>query len=251
LERSAARRAWAAELLQSKKGQKGQGAHGQNHQQRQRQQHQQSQHPHPDGQRSGSTPGQSKPVRGQKRKATATTNGAADDGDHATTDDDRPAAKRRKERDSEGGRPPSPGPSAGAARAHPDFWHPDGSVVVEVEKTKFRLHQSTLQKHSAYFAALFREKGAARQHGGRAFLEVEVDEQSPNGHLPVYRVADTTADDFVRLLTVIEEPMYVRPYSVSSHFFSLLCNSNPPASDEKLVRLHCLCIYGGIRCGSF
>ncbi|KAI9450148.1 hypothetical protein BJY52DRAFT_201777 [Lactarius psammicola] len=92
------------------------------------------------------------------------------------------------------------------AQPHPDFWHPDGSVVVEAENTKFKLHQSMLQRHSAYFASLFQKKGMPSQ-GGRAYLEVEVDERSPNAHIPVYRVSETTAEDFAALLTVIEEPM--------------------------------------------
>jgi hypothetical protein len=91
---------------------------------------------------------------------------------------------------------------------HPDFWHPDGSVVVEIENTKFKLHQSMLQKHSVYFTSLF-QKRAIPPHGGRAYLEVEVDERSPNAHIPVYRVSETTADDFAALLTLIEEPMCV------------------------------------------
>lgn len=129
------------------------------------------------------------------------TNGPMEDGGHA--------AKRHK-----GQRPPAPPPPhtnssnpGSGAEAHPDFWHPDGSVIVQVEKTKFRLHQSTLQKHSTYFAAAFLEKGGG---GGRAYLEVEVDERNPNGpHLPVYRVAETTANDFATLLGLIEEPMCV------------------------------------------
>ncbi|KAH9034419.1 hypothetical protein EDB84DRAFT_1676185 [Lactarius hengduanensis] len=86
---------------------------------------------------------------------------------------------------------------SGPVQPHPDFWHPDGSVVVEAENTKFKLHQSMLQKNSAYFAYF----------GGRAYLEVEADERSPNAHIPVYRISETTADDFAALLTVIEEPM--------------------------------------------
>lgn len=132
-------------------------------------------------------------------------NGPTEDGGHA--------AKRHK---LERGPPnPNSNPGPGAAQAHPDFWHPDGSVIVQVEKTKFRLHQSTLQKHSAYFAATFQGKGGNR-HGGRTYLEVEVDERNPNGHIPVYRVAETTADDFATLLSVIEEPMCV---SVCFSFF--------------------------------
>ena len=97
------------------------------------------------------------------------------------------------------------------ARSHPDFWYPDGSVIIRVENTKFRLHQTMLKKKSAYFAAAF------ARDGGRAYLEVGVDAQSLNGdrlpvyniRLPAYRVVETTADDFAMLLTVIEDPMWV------------------------------------------
>ncbi|KAI9510739.1 hypothetical protein F5148DRAFT_1147349 [Russula earlei] len=146
---------------------------------------------------SGSGAVESKPGRGggcgfghvhasQKRRA-ATTNGNAEEGGGH-------AAERYK---GERPQPPkrgSPGPSA--VQSHPDFWHSDGSVVVEIGRTRFKLHLSTLQKHSAYFAAAFRETGSRRR-----------DERSQHGRLPVYRVAETTADDFAALLTVIEEPM--------------------------------------------
>ena len=190
--------AWAGELSQSKKG-------GQPQQQ---QQHRYHPNNHPNNQPSGSGSGQNSRGRGggghahagQKRRATTETgtNGPADDGGQA-------AKRHKSER-----RPPKPAfnPGSGAPEPHPDFWHPDGSVVVQVENTKFRLHQSTLQKHSAYFATLFGGSEKNRR-GGRSYLEVEVDERSPNVHIPVYRVAETTADDFATLLTVIEEPMCV------------------------------------------
>ena len=122
---------------------------------------------------------------GQKRKIAE----SVMDDITGTDDDDRgPAPKLHK---------------SDAARSHPDFWHPDGSVIIQVENTKFRLHQSTLQKNSAYFAAAFRERTYFE-------VEIEVDEQNPNGHhLPVYRVTETTANDFATLLTLIEEPLCV------------------------------------------
>lgn len=197
--------AWAGELSQSKKG--GQGTHH-NRPQQQQNQHRHHHNNHPNNQPSGSGSGQSGRGRGggghahagQKRRATtdAATNGPAEDGGRA--------AKRHKS-----ARPPpepASNPGSGAPEPHPDFWHPDGSVVVQVENTKFRLHQSTLQKHSAYFATLFRGSEKNRR-GGRSYLEVEVDERNPNVHIPVYRVAETTADDFATLLMVIEEPMCV------------------------------------------
>jgi hypothetical protein len=113
-------------------------------------------------------------------------------------------------------------PKNDAARRHPEFWHPDGSVIIQVENTMFKLHQSTLQKKSAYFAAAFLAKGKQKR-GGRAYLEVEIDERSPNGHhLPVYRVAETTLDDFETMWRVVEEPMCVAT-SVERNCDNLLC----------------------------
>jgi hypothetical protein len=189
--------------------------HPQPHQQQNERQHQNHQNHRPNTQQSGSGSGQrqgrgSGNHAGQKRRATETaTNGPTENGGHAPK-------RRKSERQAHLLRSPPPNSdsnlgSGAAAQPHPDFWHPDGSVIIEVEKTKFRLHQSTLQKHSAYFAAMFHQGENLKGGGGgnrRRYLEVEVDERSPNGgHLPVYRVPETTADDFASLLSLIEEPM--------------------------------------------
>jgi hypothetical protein len=231
------RNAWAVEFSQSKKGGPSRGTHqNQNHSQPPKQKQHQNQNQnrdrnhHPNGQQSGSaSSAQNRRGRGgggggsgghvhagQKRKATGSvTNGITG------TDDDRGgrAPKRQKSEKRPQPQPPpprsnrDPDPNAdsdspgAAARPHPDFWLPDGSVIIQVEQTKFRLHQSRLRKFSGYFAAAFGEKGNHHhKRGGRAYLEVEIDERSPNGHhLPVYRVAETTADDFAALMTVFEE----------------------------------------------
>jgi hypothetical protein len=87
---------------------------------------------------------------------------------------------------------------------HPEFWHPDGSVIIRVEKIEFRLHQSILQKQSAEFADVFEELRNLTLSGD-TFFQVEID----GHHLPVMEMFETTADDFAMLLTVIEEPMCV------------------------------------------
>ncbi|KAF8885885.1 hypothetical protein CPB84DRAFT_1788044 [Gymnopilus junonius] len=38
---------------------------------------------------------------------------------------------------------------------HPEFYFPDGSIVMIVERTAFRVHQSILARHSEVFAALW------------------------------------------------------------------------------------------------
>jgi hypothetical protein len=192
----------AVELSQSTKG-------GQDHSQqpqqpkRQPKQQQQNNHNHPNGngQPSGSASasaqyrrsGDSQVHAGQRRKATESlTNGitGVDGGDRGH------APKRHKSDKTD------------AMRSHPDFWYPDGSVIIQVKRTQFRLHQSMLQKQSALFAAAFEETRNLYPE-----LEVRVDERSLKGHdLPVYNldgIDEMTADDFATLLTVIEEPMCV------------------------------------------
>jgi BTB/POZ domain len=39
---------------------------------------------------------------------------------------------------------------------HPELWFDDGSVVLHVEKTLFRVHRSTLATHSTVFSDMFR-----------------------------------------------------------------------------------------------
>lgn len=126
---------------------------------------------------------------GQKRKATeSVTNGAPGmDPD----EDDRDAPKRQK---------------TDAMRRHSDFWHPDGSIIIHIEETEFRLHQSILQKQSTALAADF-EDIREQKRSGNPYPEVEIDGQ----YLPVLGLDDDgiTAADFATLMTVVEEPMCV------------------------------------------
>jgi len=202
------RHAWAGEFSRSQAKKSGEGNH-QNQNQSQKQQRRQNNNHH--NARSGSSQrnkrgrGGGQVHAGQKRRATAdVTSVPTDDDGHGGHAPKRHKGERRPPPRSSPEPEPNPD-SGGPARSHPDFWYPDGSVIIQVEKTRFRLHQSKLKKFSAYFAAVFPEEGHTR--GGR----VKVDEGRSNGHhLPVYRVAETTADDFATLLTVIDESMYVR-----------------------------------------
>ena len=38
---------------------------------------------------------------------------------------------------------------------HPDFYFPDGSVVIIVEKTAFRIHKYVLARHSEIFSGMW------------------------------------------------------------------------------------------------
>lgn len=96
-------------------------------------------------------------------------------------------------------KPPKSENSAAMAKPHPDFWYPGASVILEVENIKFKLHRPILQRHSAYFSSLFQKEAA--------YLEVE--KGIPNVTTPVYRVSETTADDFATLLALTGKPMCV------------------------------------------
>ena len=168
------RNAWAVEFSQSRKS--GEGTHqnqnrNQNHSQQPKQQHQNHQNHHPYGQQSGSASTQNRRGcssgqvhAGQKRRATeSVTNGVT-----GTDDGDRGHAPNRQKSERRLPPPPPSRPNSepnafspgAAARSHPDFWYPDGSVIIQVQGTKFRLHQSTLRKFSTYFAAASRGRGA-------------------------------------------------------------------------------------------
>ncbi|KAI0649593.1 hypothetical protein C8Q79DRAFT_939463 [Trametes meyenii] len=74
-----------------------------------------------------------------------------------------------------------------------NFWHLDGSVVVQVQNTLFRLHRSRLTQHSEYFATLFRKSD--RSNDGPSDM---VDS------CPVYVVKGVSVLDFERLLTALD-----------------------------------------------
>lgn len=46
-------------------------------------------------------------------------------------------------------------PSVAARTRHDKFWFHDGSIVINVDKTLFRVHQTLLSTHSDVFAGLF------------------------------------------------------------------------------------------------
>ncbi|CCM00768.1 uncharacterized protein FIBRA_02809 [Fibroporia radiculosa] len=91
---------------------------------------------------------------------------------------------------------------------HPIFWHLDGSVVILVQKTLFKLHRSRLASQSEYFAILFKGIQDTSRQNDDDIVDVtalvsEVDgiiEDEIIDSCPVYRIARVTAEDFsVRL----------------------------------------------------
>jgi len=51
------------------------------------------------------------------------------------------------------------------AYRHETFWHLDGSVVLCIDETMFKLHRSRLVQQSQYFAELFYEREGGKGGG--------------------------------------------------------------------------------------
>jgi len=54
---------------------------------------------------------------------------------------------------------------------HPIYWFPDGSLILDVERHRFKVHHTLLSRHSKYFSALEPRKeghidGATQQNSG-------------------------------------------------------------------------------------
>ncbi|KAI0059211.1 hypothetical protein BV25DRAFT_1157099 [Artomyces pyxidatus] len=98
--------------------------------------------------------------------------------------------------------------TSSALNRHPDFWHLDGSVIVRVENTLFKLHRSRLAKHSKYFAQLFAAKGKGKQADSGSDADVEADDApSMTDGMATYLVHETTVEDFERLLVLFDDPI--------------------------------------------
>ena len=75
---------------------------------------------------------------------------------------------------------------------HPEFWFNDGSVILNVETTSFRVHSSILCKHSTVFADMFSLPQLATR-------------EEQDG-CPVVDMPDS-AEDFACLLRAFYEPL--------------------------------------------
>lgn len=96
-------------------------------------------------------------------------------------------------------------------KRHPDYWLLDGSVVIQIQTTLFRLHRSRLVQQSKYFAQLFRS--------GRPETSVEDPYTTRDSHeidtvdnCLVYKVTGVAVADFESLLVSMDNAMYVSPY---------------------------------------
>jgi hypothetical protein len=87
----------------------------------------------------------------------------------------------------------SPKPNSAIAR-HEDFWFTDGSVVLLVENTAFRIHQSILSRHSDVFADMF------------TVPQPMHDETDQMDGCPIVYLADSLSD-FIDVMKALYEPL--------------------------------------------
>ncbi|KAI0363510.1 hypothetical protein BV20DRAFT_958139 [Pilatotrama ljubarskyi] len=121
--------------------------------------------------------------------------------------------------------PPSSARSKGKAKQKPapvrkrseNFWHLDGSVVLQVQNTLFRLHRSRLTQQSAYFVSLFQNRG----DGSRDSPATVGVERDMVDSCPVYVVKGVSVLDFERLLTALDAGI---AYAINPPPFNVLAS---------------------------
>jgi hypothetical protein len=80
-------------------------------------------------------------------------------------------------------------------KPHPDFWFIDGSVVLIVEATSFKIHQTVLSRHSDVFADMF----TVPQPAGDDTID----------GCPVVLLSQDSVSDLVDVLHALYSPLYV------------------------------------------
>ena len=80
---------------------------------------------------------------------------------------------------------------------HPDFWFYDGSIILCVQHTLFRVHKTVLSKHSEIFDGLF----TLPQPSGEAVID----------GCHVVQLYDDKVEDVVDLLKAVYDPSYASP----------------------------------------
>ena len=76
---------------------------------------------------------------------------------------------------------------------HTEFWYSDGSIILAVEDTAFRVHQSILAKHSDVFADMFT-------------LPLPADGVEKLDGCPVVRLTDSLSD-FIDVMKALFQPL--------------------------------------------
>ncbi|KAF8163790.1 hypothetical protein B0H34DRAFT_781365 [Crassisporium funariophilum] len=77
-------------------------------------------------------------------------------------------------------------------REHPIYWFEDGSLILDVEVQRFKVHRTLLSRHSRYFAAVPRKQAAQSQ-------SVVANEPSPGITIPRTQRVGTAEVDYVKL----------------------------------------------------
>ncbi|KAJ7167845.1 hypothetical protein C8R46DRAFT_898427, partial [Mycena filopes] len=115
-----------------------------------------------------------------------------------------------------GSPPPKRSRTATPAHKHQAHWALDGSIVIQIEDTKFKLHKSHLVKHSPWFSGLF---DGQKVEGGR-YVELEEDDSTP---MYTLSLPTLTAKDFARLLDAFDNAiLYVHEDPSLSRIASIL-----------------------------
>jgi hypothetical protein len=92
---------------------------------------------------------------------------------------------------------------------HTEFWLHDGSIVLSVQDTLFKVHQTILSNHSEVFADLFSLPQPPRGDLGGGAKPIEGKDFMDGCN--IVHLYDSS-DDFVDLLKAIYYPSYVPPY---------------------------------------
>lgn len=97
-------------------------------------------------------------------------------------------------------------PAKSRGKKHPKFWALDGSVVVQLHKTLFRLVRSQLVRHSTFFTALLGEPET--YPGGLQKLYAKATRLADMDDKPVYKIrdADISVQDFETLAEFMDDP---------------------------------------------
>ena len=94
---------------------------------------------------------------------------------------------------------------SGSLSRNADFWFSDGSIVVIVEDTAFRIHKSVLSKHSEVFANLFT-------------IPQPDDLNEVVEGCPTVRLVNDDLSDFTDLVKALYEPLcvfFLIPYTIT------------------------------------
>ena len=111
--------------------------------------------------------------------------------------------------------PPSLSPTTKKRRMrlqrHPEHWHLDGSVIVKIRSTMFRLHRSRLVQQSPYFDKLFDGEEHGSQRDGEGDEDEVIKKRIYIEHTPVFDVPGVSVTDFEHLLEALDGGMLVLP----------------------------------------